>query len=42
MPESNCRHASTHWLIHAQAAKKEKEAAKALAKAAKKKEKSKK
>ena len=37
MPESNCRHASTHWLIYAQAAKKEKEAAKALAKAAKKK-----
>ena len=36
MPESNCRDASTHWLIYAQAAKKEKEAAKALAKAAKK------
>ena len=32
-------HASTHWLIYAQAAKKEKEAAKALAKAAKAKEK---
>ncbi len=39
MPESNCRDASTHWLIYAQAAKKEKEAAKALAKAAKAKEK---
>ena len=39
MPESNCCGASTHWLIYAQAAKKEKEAAKALAKAAKAKEK---
>ena len=44
MHESNCISEDyqvhpTHWLIYAQAAKKEKEAAKALAKAAKKKSK---